>query len=110
MRRTSSLDFERSLAMLALAGIREMLQAQHVATAGADTAYTVAGDLTRRVMFFHLGLGANDVCVRYNAVAAATHMPVTPQTYFVFDAKKGDTIHFWNTTVNNITINVMELA
>jgi len=93
-----------------MAGVKEVIQAVHTATAGADTTYTVAGGTrTRRVCFAHLGSGAGDIRWNRGAAATATKFPVFPQTYFVIDAQNGEAIHFWNTTVGDISIYVMEL-
>ena len=109
-RHLASLDFEKALATLALAGLRETAQAKHTATASANSAYTVTGAGTRRVMCFHTGAGAVDLRVRHNAAADGDNMPITPQTYWVIDAKMGDTINFYNTTLGAITVSIMELA
>ena len=110
MRTLSSSQFELLLATLALAGLRELAQAVHTATAGASTPYTVTHALTRRVMCFHTGTGVLDIRFATNAAAIATNMPVTGQTYWVVDAKKGDTLNFYNTSIADLSISIMELA
>lgn len=109
-RRMSSAQWEASLAMLALAGLREVTQALHTAVATSNTAYTVTGANTRRVMCLHLGTGATDIRIKTNGAATGDSMPMVGQTYFVFDAAAGDTINFYNTTLGNIMVYVMELC
>lgn len=109
-RKLSSMDYEAALASLALAGLRETLQATISALATASTAYTVAAKDTRRVMCLHLDAGANSIRFRTNAAAIATNMPMIGQTYWVVDAKLGDTLNFYNVTGGAITIYIMELA
>ena len=110
MRSKSSMSWESARAVLSLAGMQDVLQDTHTATAGADTAYTVAGGVkVRRVMMCHLGSGAGDIRFRRGAAADATHVPLFPQTYFVVDAEDDEELHFYNTTVGDITIYIVEL-
>jgi hypothetical protein len=102
-----SLD-NTSMAVMAMAGIRELSQTAHSATGSADTAYTVVNPNTRRVVVCYGGTGATDIRVRFNATAAATHMPLLAQRYVVFEAVAGETIHFYNTT-STATVYVLEM-
>ena len=110
MRTLTSAQFEQMLATLALAGLRELAQDVHSATAASNTAYTVTHAQTRRVMCFHAAAGVKDIRFHTNATALATDMPVKGQTYWVVDAKAGDTLNFYNTTVGAVGVNIMELA
>ena len=101
---------DAALAAMALAGMREINQTEHAATAGSDTAYTVTGAETRRVMLFFTGTAANAVRLRCNATAASTHMPLVPQQYVFCSAVAGETVHFYNTVTAAATVNVMEIA
>lgn len=109
-RKLASMDYEAGLATLALAGLRETVQATLSALPAANTAYTVAMKDTRRVMCLHLDAGANSIHYRTNAAAVVTNMPMLGQVYWVADAKLGDTLNFWNTTLGAITVFIMELA
>jgi hypothetical protein len=110
VRTLSSSQFEQMLAILALAGLRELVQAVHVAVATSSTHYHVQHAQTRRVMCFHTSTGAKDIRFHTNATALATDMPLTGQTYWVVDAQVGDLLYFYNTTVGNVDVNIMELA
>lgn len=109
LRDTSAIQYEAARAMLALAGIREIVQGSVAPGASANAAYTVVDVRTRRVVCVHLGTGAGDIRFRYNVAATATNIPVIPQRYFVVDAEKDDTLNFFNTTGGAITVYVMEI-
>jgi hypothetical protein len=101
-----------ALATMALAGIRELKQSSVGPTASAAAAYTVTEADTRRVMCFHLGCtvpAAGDIRMRFNATASAAYMPLLPQRYVVFEAVAGETISFFNTGADTVTVYVMEL-
>lgn len=108
-RRTGPAQHEGDRALLSLAGIRIIKQATHSATNGANTAYTVTEANTRRVVVFHTNAAADAIRVNHNAAATASHLPVLPQHYFIVDAKKADTVNFWNTTGGAITVNIVEI-
>lgn len=108
-RKLSMLDYEADRAMLSLAGVRQVNQTTVTAVNGASTAYTVTGPNTRRVIVIHLNAGNGDIRFNYNAAATSSNLPVIPARYFIVDAKKDDTLNFWNTTAGNITVNVMEV-
>lgn len=109
-RRPNNWIWEAALAQLSLAGIRFIKQATHSATNGANTVYTVTEPGTRRVVIIHLGTGNGDIRVAYKEAATATSLPVIPARYLVIDAKKDDTVQFWNTTGGVITVNILEIA
>jgi hypothetical protein len=109
LKTVSPLD-DASLAVMALAGIREINQTAHAAGAGVDSTYTVTGDDTRRVMFYCAGTGADAIRMRANATAAATDMPLASQKYVFYSAVAGETVHFYNTATAAATIYAMEIA
>lgn len=109
-RRPNNWQWEAALAQLSLAGVRFLLQALHSATTGANTVYTVADSRTRRVVVIHLSTGNGDLRADYNQAATATSLPVIPARYFVIDAKKGDTLQFWNTTGGTFNVNILEIS
>lgn len=106
----------------ALAGVRELVQATVAPLAGGEASYTVANAETRRLMCVHLGAStpaAGDIRFRCNATAAATHMPLAPQKYALFElsgprtiganAQAGETISFFNTSADTVTVYLLEL-
>lgn len=109
LRSLSAIEFEAARAMLALAGIRQIVQATVAPTTGANAGYTVQDIRTRRVVCLHLGAAAGDIRFNYNATATSAHLPVIPQRYFVVDAEKDDVLNFFNTSAGTITVNLMEI-
>lgn len=109
-RRPNNWQWEQALATLSLAGVRFLLQAVHSATNGANTVYTVQDVRTRRVVVLHLNAGNGDLRCAYNEAATATTLPVIPARYFVIDAKKADTLQFWNTTGSTFSVNILEIS
>lgn len=106
----------------ALAGVRELLQATAAPTTGAEAGYTVQNAETRRVMVFHLGASspaAGDIRFKCNGTATASNMPLVPQKYALFElsgprtigstSQAGETISFWNTSADTITVYILEL-
>lgn len=121
MSRNSNMAWEADRAALASAGVRILAQAVVTAVAGASTTYTITSNETRRLICLHLGAGNTDIRVNYNAAATATHMPILPGRYFSVDAGiqknsaqppawVADTVRFWNETVGNISVYVIEAA
>lgn len=108
-RRPSSVEFEAARAMLSLAGIRQLLQANISALATANTSYTVADIRTRRVVIIHLGAGNGDIRFNFGAAAASTNIPVPSARFMVVDAEKDQTLQFFNTTAGAITVYFMEI-
>lgn len=121
-RRVTAVEFEGALAQLAVAGIRQILQATVTAAPGASTPYTIQNTRTRRVLCIHLNSGAGDIRFNYNAAATATSFPVMPQRYFPVDASANgptaanpsggtaDTLNFFNTTGSSVIIYIVEVA
>lgn len=109
-RRPNNWVWEAQLAQLSLAGVRFIEQASHSATNGVSTTYTVQDIRTRRVVLIHIGTGNGDIRVAFNEAATATHIPLIPARYFSVDAKKNDTIRFFNTTGAPIVVNILEIA
>lgn len=99
-----------SYAQMAVAGVNIQTQTTVTATAGANVTYTITKPGTRRLMCLHLGTGAGDIRVNYNAAATSASMPLLPQRYFVVEAAKDSYVAFWNTTAGDITVNVLEMA
>jgi hypothetical protein len=92
------MEYEGSRAMLALAGVRMIVQAKVTGGgAASDNTYTVTSKDTRRVIVYNEH--ATQI-IRFNMDAAATanHIPIKNQTYFVVDAEKGQVIHFFDVT------------
>lgn len=108
MRSQGNAAHEGSMAVMAMAGLRLLLQATHTATASSNTSYTVQSKDAKRVIACHLGTGAGDIRVNQGAAATSSHVPLIPQRYLVFDAGVGETIQFYNTTAGNITIYILE--
>lgn len=110
-RNKSAMTWEQARAMLSMAGMLDVLQDTHTATANSDTTYTIAGGVNvRRVLITHLGSGAGDIRFRRGAVASASYVPIFPQTHFVVDAEDGEVLHFYNTTAGDITLYIVELG
>lgn len=111
-RRLSPIEYEGHRAMLALAGVRQLVQASVSVSNGAANSYTVTDPQTRRVICVHPG-GATpatgDIRINPAATATATSFPLLPQKYFVVDAEKADQISFYNTTGSAIVVYVMEI-
>jgi len=112
--------------MLAIAGIRQLIQNNVSAGAGADTTYTVVNENARRVILLHLSAGAGDIRFNINALANANTIPIIPQRYFVVDARgaytipappgqggpiavAADVLHFFNTSGSPVTVYIMEI-
>ena len=114
-RKVGSMEFEAGLASLSLAGIKILVQATVTALAGASTGYTVTHKNTRRLLVIHLSGGNADIRVNVGTAATAAHVPVLPARYIPIDAGwdingVAEVVYFWNTTVGNITVNIVELA
>ena len=111
-RKLSAMEWEGFRAMLALAGVRQLVQSSVSVGTGAENSYTVANIETRRVIIVHGG-GATpafgDIRFEINATAVATDFPIAPQKYFVVDAEKDDDLSFYNTSGGSITVYVMEI-
>jgi len=114
-RKIGPVEYEASLASLALAGIKILVQAVVSATNGASTGYTITHKSTRRLLVIHLSAGNGDIRVNVGAAATAAHLPVLPARYIPIDAgwdKDGvaEVVYFYNTTGSAINVNVVELA
>jgi len=109
LRDLSAIQYEAHRAMLALAGVRQIVQASVAPGASAEATYTVIDRRTRRVIVCHLGTGAGDIRFDFNATASSADMPIIPQRYFVVDAEKDDVLHFFNTSAGAITVYLMEI-
>lgn len=121
----SSGTYEAVRAVMSMAGIRQILQANISATNGADTTYTVQDPGTRRVIFIHASAGSLDIRFNINAAASASTIPIIPTRYVVVDAHgplnkptppgqsvitvPADVLHFFNTTGSPVTIFIMEI-
>lgn len=108
-RRPSSIEYEAARAMLAMAGIRILKQANVTVTLGEADTYTVTEAGTRRVVCVHLGTGNGDIRIAHNATPTANSLPLIPASYFSVDAEKDDTIQFFNTTAGDIKVYLAEI-
>jgi len=112
-RRLSPIEYEGHRAMLALAGVRQLVQSSVTVSNGAENSYTVTDPQTRRVICVHPGdattPATGDIRINPAATATATAFPLLPQKYFVVDAEKDDDISFYNTTGSSIVVYVMEI-
>lgn len=103
---------DADLALMALAGIRVLVHGSAAPTTGAAASYTVTDDNTRRVMFLHLGAGApaaGDIRFRIGGTASAAYMPLIPQRYMVLSLVKDETVSFFNTSADTISIYAAEM-
>lgn len=105
---------DATLAVMALAGIRELKQSTASPTTGANATYTVTDGATRRVVVTHMGCAspaAGDIRFLAGAVAAtAASMPLYPQRYMVFEANAGDVLNFFNTGADTVVVYVSEIT
>lgn len=99
-----------ALASRSIAGWKILKQATVSATNAANTTYTVTEEITKRVAFIVIGTTDGDIRFEHNAAATATDVPLVNAAYVTLEAKKNDTVEFWNTTGSPITVNVVELA
>lgn len=107
-RRISASNYEAAKAMLSVAGLRQLIQANISAANGADSTYTVQNKATRRVVIVHLNAGNGDLRFNINANATATTVPVLAGRYFVVDCLQNDVLHFFNTTGTSFTVYLVE--
>lgn len=111
-RRVSAVTYEAALAALATAGVREVVQANVTPSAGAVATYTIANSKTRRAMITHMGL-AGDIRFKYRPQgaagdAAATNIPISPNTRWFVDCEKDDILSFWGVT-GGVVVYIMEI-
>jgi hypothetical protein len=106
-----SLD-DAALAGMALAGIRILHEGSAAPATTAAASYTVVDENCRRVMCVHLGAAsasAGDIRFSTTTTAGASSTPLIPQRYAIFYLTQGESISFYNTSTDTITINVVEL-
>jgi len=105
----ADLRWEASLASIAAAGVRPLVQDSVSALAGVDTTYTIVGGNTKRAVIFAESSADTDIRVNVEAVATVTGFPLIAGAYFVVEADKDDVLHFFNTTASTITVHIMEI-
>ena len=105
---TATNQHEVNRAVLATAGWRPGSQGSAAPATGANAAYTVVDVNTRRVAVCWTGT-LLDIRFELNAAAVATDFPLLPNVHIVFDAKKGETLNFYNTTGGSITVYCLEI-
>jgi hypothetical protein len=119
-RRIAASNYELAKAVIAMAGVRQLVQANISVAGTSDGTYTPVNAATRRVIAIHLGTGNNDIHFNLNAAASSSTVPVIPARYFVIDcygprpatptqpALTADVLHFFNTTGTAITVYLVE--
>lgn len=103
---------DADLAVMALAGVPELVAGSASPTTGAAASYTMTHPNAKRALVTHMGAAApaaGDIRFTTLTTATANSMPLYPQRYVVIEAVQGVAISFFNTSADTIKVYVLEL-